>query len=40
MHRLSERSDGPFIEVNCGAIPHELFESELSDMSAGLSPVR
>ncbi len=29
MHRLSERSDGPFVEVNCGAIPHELFESEL-----------
>jgi two-component system NtrC family response regulator len=29
MHRLSERSEGPFIEVNCGAIPHELFESEL-----------
>jgi DNA-binding NtrC family response regulator len=29
IHRLSDRSGGPFIEVNCGAIPHELFESEL-----------
>ena len=29
LHRMSDRSEGPFIEVNCGAIPHELFESEL-----------
>ncbi|MGC8595908.1 MAG: sigma-54-dependent transcriptional regulator [Candidatus Kryptoniota bacterium] len=29
LHMMSERSSGPFIEVNCGAIPHELFESEL-----------
>ena len=29
IHRLSERSKGPFIEVNCAAIPHELIESEL-----------
>ena len=29
IHRMSDRSEGPFIEVNCGAIPHELFESEL-----------
>ncbi len=29
IHRMSDRSGGPFIEVNCGAIPHELFESEL-----------
>ena len=29
LHRMSARSEGPFIEVNCGAIPHELFESEL-----------
>ncbi len=29
LHRMSSRSEGPFIEVNCGAIPHELFESEL-----------
>ncbi len=29
MHRLSTRADGPFIEVNCAAIPSELIESEL-----------
>jgi two-component system nitrogen regulation response regulator NtrX len=29
MHRLSPRVEGPFIEVNCAAIPSELIESEL-----------
>lgn len=29
IHRLSTRSDEPFIEVNCAAIPSELIESEL-----------
>ncbi|MGH7557477.1 MAG: sigma-54-dependent transcriptional regulator [Gemmatimonadota bacterium] len=29
IHVLSDRSDGPFVEVNCAAIPHELIESEL-----------
>lgn len=29
VHYLSERSAGPFIPVNCGAIPGELLESEL-----------
>ncbi|WP_026375604.1 sigma-54 dependent transcriptional regulator [Aestuariibacter salexigens] len=29
VHYLSERRDGPFIPVNCGAIPGELLESEL-----------
>jgi sigma-54 specific flagellar transcriptional regulator A len=29
VHDCSERADGPFIPVNCGAIPAELLESEL-----------
>jgi DNA-binding NtrC family response regulator len=29
IHQLSPRSNGPFIEVNCAAIPSELIESEL-----------
>ncbi len=29
IHTLSERSKGPFIHVNCGAIPENLLESEL-----------
>jgi len=29
IHQKSQRSGGPFIEVNCAAIPSELIESEL-----------
>ncbi len=29
IHKLSARRDGPFIKVNCGAIPENLMDSEL-----------
>jgi DNA-binding NtrC family response regulator len=29
LHLRSERAEGPFIAINCGAIPHGLIESEL-----------
>ena len=29
VHRLSNRNEGPFIAINCGAIPSDLMESEL-----------
>lgn len=29
IHQVSERRDGPFVPVNCAAIPETLFESEL-----------
>jgi two-component system, NtrC family, response regulator len=29
IHNLSKRKDGPFIAINCGAIPRTLLESEL-----------
>jgi transcriptional regulator with PAS, ATPase and Fis domain len=34
-HTLSDRADGPFVELNCGAIPEALFESELFGYEAG-----
>ncbi len=35
LHRLSRRSEKPFIAVNCGALPDNLLESELFGYKAG-----
>jgi two-component system repressor protein LuxO len=29
VHKTSPRADGPFVAINCAAIPHDLFESEI-----------
>ncbi len=35
LHARSKRADGPFIQVNCGAIPDSLFEAELFGYERG-----
>lgn len=35
IHKLSKRSKGPYIKINCGAIPESLLESELFGYEGG-----
>ncbi|MCK4537829.1 MAG: sigma-54-dependent Fis family transcriptional regulator [Candidatus Krumholzibacteria bacterium] len=35
IHKISDRADGPFIEVNCAAIPKNLLESEFFGYEKG-----
>ncbi|MCA8941292.1 MAG: sigma-54-dependent Fis family transcriptional regulator [Planctomycetes bacterium] len=35
VHRASDRADGPFVKVNCAAIPESLMESEFFGHEAG-----
>lgn len=35
MHKCSNRMEGPFIKLNCGAIPESLLESELFGYESG-----
>lgn len=35
LHRNSPRAGGPFVELNCAALPEQLFESELFGAEAG-----
>ncbi len=35
IHSLSERAKGPFVKINCGALPESLIESELFGYAPG-----
>ncbi len=38
LHRASTRGDGPFVHINCAALPEALIESELFGHEAGAYP--
>ncbi len=35
LHRLSRRAAGPFVAINCGALPEAIFESEIFGHAKG-----
>ncbi len=37
MHRSSERAPGPFVAINCAAIPDELLEAEMFGIGKGVA---